>query len=447
MDTTQLPGKNNFFQKYGYAVKAVLIGVLVLMLLIPTVMIMAIINERESRHNEAAAEISDRWAKEQTITGPVLIIPYIIKPVSVADSTVRQENRLSYAYFLPETLDINGNILPEIRKRGIYQVPVYNSNIRLSGSFKPLSSADQTIPTEVLITKDAYLVIGVSDMRGIGNQVQLQWNGQPLAFNPGTAGGNLFTNGIQAKVPVTVTDSGNVHFSVNIALKGSGQISFSPVGKTTRLQMASSWNSPSFAGAFLPEKHQIDDKGFNASWLVTNMNRSFPQSWQLNDKYDIHSADFGVKLYMSVDGYQKSMRAVKYAILIIGLTFLVFYFIELLQHQSVHPLQYILIGLALCIFYTLLIALAEQLGFNIAYLIAASLTIGLVTLYTASVFTNKWTSFGIGGAMLTLYGFIFIIIRSEDQALLMGSLGLFIILAIVMFFSRKIKWDTLGARI
>jgi inner membrane protein len=167
----------------------------------------------------------------------------------------------------------------------------------------------------------------------------------------------------------------------------------------------------------------------------------------VGDKYDITDADFGVKLFLPVDGYAKSMRAVKYAILIIGLTFLLFYFIELLQHHSVHPLQYILIGVALCIFYTLLIALAEQLNFNLAYIIATLLTLSLVTAYAASVFRKAGTTLAVGGTLLTLYGFIYVIIQSEDQALLMGSLGLFIILAIVMYFSRKIRWNTLGGNI
>jgi len=234
------------------------------------------------------------------------------------------------------------------------------------------------------------------------------------------------------------------NFTLLLTVRGSGKMYFSPVGKTTKVDLQANWPSPSFDGAFLPESRTVKDSGFSASWQVLHLNRNFPQSWILGSQYKIHDADFGVNLFLPVDGYLKSMRAIKYAILIIGLTFLLFYFIELLQHYPVHPLQYILIGIALCIFYTLLIALAEQLSFNVAYAIAASLTLGLVTVYARSVFRKASTALAVGGTLLTLYGFIYVIIQSEDQALLMGSLGLFIILAIVMYFSRKIKWDALG---
>lgn len=421
-----------FFKRYAYGIKAILIGILVLLLLIPTAMIMSIISERERRQSEATGEVSAKWGDAQTITGPVIVIPYVTKP-----------GETSIALFLPDKLKINGELLPEIRKRGIYQVAVYSSHLQINGSFSALDVAGLNIPRENLLLKDAYLAVGVTDMRGIGNQAQVQWNGQTLIFNPGVTN-VLLPSGMQTKIPLAFeNDSLNGGtFSINLDLRGSGEVSFSPVGKSTVVELNSNWTHPSFDGAFLPNQHNVHKKGFAASWQVSHLNRNFPQSWT-DKKYDLHTADFGVKLFMPVDGYQQSTRAVKYAILIIGLTFLVFYFIELLKHYTVHPLQYILIGLALCIFYTLLIALAEQLNFSIAYCISALLTLGLVTIYTASVFRSYRTGAGIGGILLILYGFIYVIIRSEDQALLMGSLGLFIILAVVMYFSRKIKWGEL----
>jgi inner membrane protein len=428
METTE----KSFFKRNIYGIKAILIGVLVLLLLIPASMIMSIISERERRQYEATEEVSGKWADAQTITGPVIIIPYITKP-----------GETSIAVFLPDKLNINGELLPEIRKRGIYQVAVYNSHLQISGSFSSLDFGNLNIPKENLLLKDAYLAVGVTDMRGIGNQAQVQWNGQTLTFNPGITSVVLPT-GMQTRIPLALeNDSLNgATFAINLDLRGSGQVFFSPVGKSTVVDINSNWTNPSFDGAFLPYKHNVHAKGFAASWQVSHLNRNFPQSWK-GTEHDLHTADFGVKLFLPVDGYQQSTRAVKYAILIIGLTFLVFYFIELLQRYSVHPLQYILIGLALCIFYTLLIALAEQLNFTIAYAISALLTLGLVTAYTASVFRSYKTASGIGGILLILYGFIYVIIRSEDQALLMGSLGLFIILAVVMYFSRKIKWSEL----
>lgn len=423
----------SFFERYAYGIKALLIFILVLLLLIPSMMIMGLISEREQRQFEAKGEVSGKWGNAQTITGPVLVIPYYPKP-----------GVLSNAFFLPERLKVNGKLLPEIRRRGIYEVAVYTSNLGIEGAFSKLDLKELNISPQQVLLKDAYLAIGINDMRGISNQAGVQWNGQGYFFNPGVPASELFPNGMQVKVPLTLSDSGIVtgSFAVNLELKGSGQLYFSPVGKTTAIELNSNWPNPSFDGAFLPNTRNLDAKGFNAAWQVSNLNRNFPQNW-VGNSVNLHSADFGVKLFLPVDTYQQSTRAVKYAILIIGLTFLVFYFIELLQRFSVHPLQYILIGVALCVFYTLLIALAEQLNFSIAYLISALLTISLVSVYTASVLRSTRLGAGIAGALALLYGFIYVIIRSEDQALLMGSLGLFIILAIVMYFSRRIKWGEL----
>jgi inner membrane protein len=444
MNTPNANEQPSFLKRNAYAIKAIIIGILVLVLLIPTAMIMGLISEREHRQHEATTEVSHIWANDQVITGPVLVVPY-------TTFNEKKEEVINQAFFLPEKLLVNGQLLPELRHRGIYDVAVYSSRLQLSGSFAPIDPAVLNIPAGSLNWSNAYLAVGITDMRGISNQVQVVWNGQPYICNPGTPPGGLLGSGVQTRIPLSsaAADStgANAGFSINLNLKGSGRIYFSPVGKTTQVSLSAAWPSPSFEGAFLPEQHAENDKGFTASWQVLHLNRSFPQSWIAGDKYNINSADFGVKLFMPVDGYAKSMRAVKYAILIIGLTFLVIYFIELLRHHNVHPLQYILIGVALCIFYTLLIALAEQLNFNLAYLIATILTIGLVTAYADSVFRRAGTTLAVCGTLLTLYGFMYVIIQAEDQALLMGSLGLFIILAIVMFFSHKIRWDMLGGNI
>jgi inner membrane protein len=442
METNYNLPKPSFLQRNGYAIKAIIIGVLTLVLMIPTAMIMGLIEEREQMQDKATAEVSAKWANAQTITGPVLVVPYAAVNVQTNEEMIR------YACFLPDKLSIRGALQPETRKRGIYEVAVYNSRLEVKGSFAAPDLAALNIPPATLRWNEAFLTLGISDMRGIGYQTAT-WNGQDFVFNPGTPGG-LLESGIQAKVPLpSGTDTAGPNtvsgdFTILLSMRGSGKMYFSPVGKTTQVELKANWPSPSFDGAFLPEARTVSDSGFTASWQVLHLNRNFPQSWSIGDKYKIHDADFGVNLFLPVDGYQKSMRAIKYAILIIGLTFLLFYFIELLQHYPVHPLQYILIGIALCIFYTLLIALAEQLSFNAAYAVAALLTLGLVTVYARSVFRKTSTALAVGGTLLTLYGFIYVIIQSEDQALLMGSLGLFIILAIVMYFSRKIKWESLG---
>ena len=262
-------------------------------------------------------------------------------------------------------------------------------------------------------------------------------------------------------------------FSIDLALKGSQLLYFIPTGQETNVKMTSNWQNPSFDGAFLPTSPAIiNAKGFEAQWKVLHLNRNFPQSWLGNNYFvgsnpqdanattdynayaspeinadgvtkglnDISTSAFGVNLLLPIDGYAQSTRAVKYAVLFIGLTFLVFYFLELLNNISVHPFQYLLIGLGLCIFYILLISISEHLDFDLGYFIASAMTIGLIAWYANSILKQGKLATLVGGTLVVLYGFIFVIIQLQDYALLVGGLGLFAILALVMYFSRKINW-------
>lgn len=427
--------EDNWLKRHAYAVKAVIILVMVIVLLIPMALIESMIRERSGRQAEAIKEVSDKWGAAQTVTGPVLAVPYL----------TQGGQQREYAYFLPEKLNINGNLVSENRQRGIYNIAVYNSSVQLTGSFNQVSMEGLNLTEDRLLKQEAFLVIGISDMRGINKELKATWNGADMTFNPGLPNGELFAYGIQAKMPASLELVASNNFSIDLSLRGSGSFSFSPLGKTTKITVKSNWDNPSFEGAILPDTHStVTDKGFTASWETLNIGRNYPQQWTGN-AYKITSSDIAVKLRASIDTYQQSLRSVKYAVLIIGLTFLLFYFIELLQRQAVHPLQYMLIGLALCVFYTLLIAISEQLNFALAYLIASVMTIGLITFYVASVFKRSGTVLMTTGVLVVLYGFLYVIIRSEDQSLLMGSLGLFVILAIVMYLSRRIRWEQLSA--
>lgn len=423
-------------KRYAYAIKAAIVLVMVIVLLIPMQMIDSMITERSSRQEEAMKDISSKWGEAQTLTGPVLVVP-----VKGEGNGLRHR----YAYFLPDQLEINGDLQSHNRSRGIYNMAVYTSAIKLKGSFKRLVTDGLTagITTGNLNFAEAYLAIGVTDLRG-AKEMKAAWNGSPVVFVQGTGDDDLFASSIQAKVPVA-GDSTDQHFDINLSLRGSRQFNFSPIGANTTINVSSNWTSPSFDGAVLPETRSIgSDSGFIAKWEMLSIGASFPQSWSGNH-VKLNGSDVSVKLWPAIDTYQQSLRSVKYAVLIIGLTFLLFYFIELLQQRTVHPLQYMLIGLALCVFYTLLIAISEQLNFTIAYIIASIMTVGLIVFYLASVFKKLRTGLGIGGALAGLYAFLYVIIRSEDQALLMGSIGLFVILATVMFISRRIRWEQLSA--
>jgi inner membrane protein len=259
-------------------------------------------------------------------------------------------------------------------------------------------------------------------------------------FEPGVPVPGLVNSGINVALPLTPNDTEKHRFRIDVALKGSGSLFFTPLGKVTSVKLSSPWPDPSFTGAFLPDEKNVSLSGFDASWKVLNLNRNYPQQWNSDQYVSVIESTFGVDFILPLDNYQKSTRSVKYAILFIGLTFLTVFFVEMRQANRVHPFQYALIGLALVIFYTLLVAISEQTSFNVAYLISAVMTIGLTGMYAKALFDSGRMALLVSGALTLLYGFLFVVLQQQDYALLIGSLGLFVILGVVMYFSRKINW-------
>jgi inner membrane protein len=225
-------------------------------------------------------------------------------------------------------------------------------------------------------------------------------------------------------------------------LKGSQNLYFNPVGKVTDITLKSSWNNPSFNGAYLPDDRQISKSGFSAHWNILNLNRNFPQVW-INDSYNLNDSELGVDLILPIDIYQKTYRAIKYAFLTLCLTFLAFFFIETLKKKFIHPVQYLLIGISLVLFYSLLLSTSEYINYYLSYAISAILTILLISGYVRAILKSNKLTLLMSLMLVILYSFIFIIIQLQDSALLVGSLGIFIILAVVMFLSRKIDWQNL----
>lgn len=431
--------KTNIYFKVGIII---IIG---LLLLIPTTMIKNLIREREHTQERAIHEVSSKWGEEQTITGPFITVPYnrYIKRYSKKDSADKIIKIIEYIHFLPTELLINGTINPERRYRGIYEIVVYNSVLNISGSFNNMTFADFDIPFQDIQFDKATLSIGISDLRGIENQVSLNWNNDLHSFNPGTVTNEIIESGINTNVNINNNDSSSYVFSLNIDLKGSQQLYFTPVGEITDVTVESEWNNPSFNGAFLPDHRTVSDTGFTANWNILHLNRNFPQKWTgINNKTD--ESAFGIDLLLPVDSYQKSMRSVKYALLFIGFTFIVFFFVEVLNKVFIHPVQYILVGIALVVFYTLLLSISEHLPYNVAFIISAFATLLLIIGYIKAILKSNQLTFLIGGILTILYTFIFVIIQLQDFALLIGSIGVFIILGLVMYFSRKIDWYNLN---
>lgn len=427
--------------------KILTIVIIIILLLIPTSMIKNLIGEREGTKNEAILEVSSKWATSQTVSGPFISIPYykFVKEPAKDDVPERILQIKEYIHILPTQLKIVGNVKPEKRNRGIYDIVVYNSNLNLSGIFTSLSLKTLDIDPKNILFDKAEFIVGINDLRGIEKQVILKWNSANYNFNSGVSSKNVVSSGINAILSLDAKDETVYNFDLNIDLKGSEYLYFTPVGKTTDVKISSSWKDPSFMGAFLPDSRKVSESGFEAKWNILHLNRNYPQIWT-NDAHKIEESNFGVNLLLPVDNYQKSYRSIQYAILFIGFTFLVFFFIEVLYKRFIHPIQYLLVGISLIIFYTLLLSISEHLSFNYAFIISAIATLVLITGYVFAILKSKNLTILISGILAILYGFIFIIIQLQDYALLIGSIGIFLILGLVMYFSRKIDWYNLNLK-
>jgi inner membrane protein len=430
--------KQNLFQKFTGTItfKFLLIGFISLILLIPASWVKHLILERQGRSQEVYQEISSIWGYNQNISGPILTIPYKTWYKTEKGEIVEQIKR---AHFLPELLEVKGSLVPEERYRSIFKVIVYQANISIGGNFSAADFNDLGISNSQVLWEEAYLSLGIPDMRGIQNDVSIQWNNKSYSVIPGCKNSDIISSGVHTKIPLSAKNENNNSFHIDLKLNGTGSFNVFPVGKKTNVELNSTWTDPSFEGSFLPYDRQIDENGFTAKWQITHLNRNFPQQWIEND-FSLSGSDFGVELITPVDHYQQSFRSVKYAMMFIGLTFLLFLLIEILAGKKIHPVQYVLTGFALIIFYSLLVSFSEQFGFKWAYLTSSLSVIGLISFY---IQTNlRKTSLTIISSMVLalLYLFLYIILQLQDFALLFGSIGLFIVLAIFMILTRKINW-------
>lgn len=431
--------KNNISFKVGT------ILFLIILFMIPSSMITSLIHEREKTQIKAIKEVSSKWGEEQTLSGPFISIPYFkyLKEISKKDSTEKIIQITEYLHILPSQLTITGNIKPEKRYRSIYEVVVYNSKLNLSGTFSNFDFSAINIPLRDIQFDKAEFVIGINDLRGIEEQVNLKWNNKDFSFNPGVTSNDIVSSGINTILNLEAYANSSYNFSFDLELKGSQFLYLTPVGKVTDINISSDWPNPSFNGAFLPDQREVNENGFSAKWNVLHLNRNYPQIWA-GGKHSLKSSAFGIDLLLPVDNYQKSYRSIEYAILFIGLTFMVFFLIEVLNRVFIHPIQYILVGIALIVFYTLLLSISEHLKFNFAFIISAIATLLIIAGYIKAILKSNQLALLITGILTILYTFIFVIIQLQDYALLIGSIGLFIILGLVMYFSRKIDWYNLN---
>jgi inner membrane protein len=412
-----------------------IIAALTLLLLIPTFYVEPLISERSSRRNEATQGVSQRWGGMQTLTGPILTIPF--KEYSKNEKGVVQF-AIRHAHFLPASLHIRSELKPEVRYRGIYEVALYNAQLVIDGQFMSPAWEALRINTENVLWNDAFITLGISDLKGIRDTVNLQWNNVACPSNPGVLSDDVVASGITFRPNLDKAKPWN-SFSIPLNLNGSSEVRFVPVGELTDVILESPWGNPSFVGSFLPHVREIKPDSFHSEWKVFNLNRNFPQAW-VGQRYNVAESSFGASLFLPVDEYQKASRSVKYALLFIALTFVAFFLSELIAKTSFHPIQYTLIGFALILFYLLLLSLSEHMGFNLAYFIASIGTISLVTVYAFWISAKRQVSAVIFLVLSALYGFLFVTLQLQDYALLLGSVGLFVVLFLIMYLTRTVDW-------
>ena len=411
---------------------------LILLLMIPNGILRSLIWERQGLAEHTRQEISATWGGAQNIYGPVISVPYYYDETYKDGSTYRNSG---WYHLLPENLDINGKLNPEIKKLGIYEAIVYEADLKVKGNFD-INEFDKIKHKEAIIEYDkAIFSASVEDMNGISKDLKGKLAGVDFEFEKGTPIQLFFKGGFHHSFKLD-KDSDMVNFDFDVGLKGTENMSFTPFGANTNINLSSTWPSPSFKGR--SPKSEISPDGFTCSWNLNEHNRVFPAAFQNDNAKLIGQASLGVNLIHGVDHYQKNMRSAKYAMLIIVLTFLVFFFFEIMYKNKIHPIQYSLIGLALSLFYFLLLSFSEHIPFAYSYLIASFATISMISLYGITVIEKKSSVFILFGILVGLYTYIFVLLQLEDFALLAGSVGLFVILSAVMYLSRNMNWYDLG---
>lgn len=430
-------------------IRAIIVGVIAIVMLIPLVMMQGVVDERNGLYSNVLHDIANTWGGQQILQGPVLVVPFIEKHIN--KETIKDENgkeriktktkyMTKYAIHLPKELKIDVDLAEQHRKRGIYKSLVYEADLRLSGSFDQLDLQSMSDHIHRIDWEKAYLVLGLSDTRAINEVSTLSWNGNDVGYSPGTKVTELLSHGFHASLKGLNAETEQHFFNTKISINGSQGFRFAPFGENTTVDMTSSWPHPSFQGMTLPANYEITADGFTSTWTIPHLARNYPQSWVYGDA-NYHLGEFiaGVDLFEPVFLYSKVTRAVKYGILFVGLTFLTFLIFELTTKTRLHYVQYGLIGVALTLFYLVLLSIAEHTSFLTAYVVAALINIGLITIYTGTALKN-WLRAGVIFALLSaLYAVLYSLLQLEDYALLMGTMLLLSVLIVLMYVTRNLR--------
>lgn len=440
------PQNNSFLQ--STTARVIMVGLLTLVLLIPLEYVKSLIKERAALQEGVANEMTQKWGGSVYFYGPVLKVPYktvtetevtdqVTKKVSVQRSAVTD-----YAYFFPEKLDVSANARTEPKYRNNYEAAVFDAKMNFKGHYFSPDFSSQNIAPQDISWEKATILINTNNLKSIKGAVNISFNGNQYAFEPVARENETDTVATLETPAINLSEifAGEMSFDLTISYDGSKQLGIVPIGKLTETKMVSNWATPSFGGNFLPEQRTINNSGFTANWKISHLNRPFVQQY-FTALPNLDRYAFDVSFLIPVDEYQQNNRASKYGFLVIGLTFLIFFLIQTISKINIHIFQYGMVGLALIMFYTLLISITEHSSFKFAYLIAGISVVLMIGAYSVSILKNKKFPIFITASLAALYSFIYIIIQLENYALLAGSIGLFLILGAVMYVSRTIDWN------
>jgi len=430
--------------RYPLLSKVLMVCLMALLLLIPLNMIQSKISERQGLQSSVQQDIARSSAGPQTINGPYLVIKYRVRLRETTEDdegnekVVVSESALQETVLSPRTLKIDGNANVETRNRGIYQARLFNMQSTIAGDFVVPAGYGINRPLKDIIPDSAYFVVSVSDARGIVKVPLLTLNGERLEFAPGSVS-PVSGNGIHVQLPSPELEHAHsFHFEFPFNLQGMSTLAVTPAGSNTEMSLQSPWPHPSFSGDFLPRTRTVDSKGFRADWSVSNLARNTASGVGLRQVATPEV--FAVGFIDPINVYLMSERAVKYGILFVLLVFTSFVMFEIMRGLRIHPLQYMLVGLSMAMFFLLIISLSEHIPFLLAYIISGAACVALIGAYLSGMLKNRRLAFSFSGGIAMLYAVLYGVLQSEDNALLMGTLIIFGALAAVMMLTRNMDW-------
>ena len=433
--------------------KIFLIAILILLFLVPVSLIKNLVGDRNRYQQEAIRSITEPLGGEAEIQGLVVAIPYKkYRDVYDTKGNKHTEFDVEHVIFAPDLFDMDISVSPYYLTRGIFKVPVFNGQIELKAEFSDFDFSYFNISEADVITKDAVLILGFSNTKNLTKQPNLKMNGDQLQVSP-IKYDSISPFQTSVCYPLSLSKSSETKTAASkgaspyvlegtIDFQGGKNIKLRPIAQENNFKMKSDWKSPSFSGGWLPTERDLSDSGFTATWNIAGLSTVYPKSWLAKTEYYAESVD--ISFMIPVDSYKKTERSVKYALLFLLIPFLALLISEIFSKTRIHPVQYCLIGLADVIFYLLLLSISEHISFDLAYLIC-SITVCLATLlYSMAIFKNKKWGLLLSGVQLVSYVFLYGTLQAEDYALLIGSIGLFAVIALLMFITRKIDWYSLN---